>query len=117
MTILVAMLSSGKGSWTHVQQLIASQPWEHVYLITNDFGKENFTPTDKTSLIVINTQQPINTLRDSMVKELNGKLDGDVAVNFVSGNGEEHMAFLSALLRLGSGIRLVIKGNNGMEEL
>ena len=117
MTKLVALLSSGKGSWTHVQQLIASEPWEHIYLITNDFGKENFSPNPNTSLLVINTQQSPIALRDSMIQALRGKLDGDVAVNFISGNGDEHMALLSALLRLGSGIRLVIKGERGMEEL
>jgi len=34
-----------------------------------------------------------------------------------SGSGKEHMALLSALLKLGLGIRLVSFTNNGIKEL
>jgi len=33
--------------------------------------------------------------------------DTEVAVNFISGSGNEHMSILSTLLKLGLGIRLV----------
>ena len=37
--------------------------------------------------------------------------------NFVSGMGKEHMALISALLKLGVGIRLMALTKNGIEEV
>lgn len=117
MSSLLAIVSSGKGSWTHIQQLINNEKWQHIYLITNDFGKENFKTPSNATLIILDLKQPIPQLRDELVKQLKGKLDGDVGVNMVSGSGEEHMALLSALLKLGVGIRLVISGTNSSVEI
>ena len=51
-------------------------------------------------------------------KSLDGKIyDLDVALNMVSGTGKEHMAILSALLKLGLGIRLMAVTKNGVVEL
>ena len=43
--------------------------------------------------------------------------DSEVAVNFVSGTGKEHMALLSALLKLGIGIRLLALTKEGVTEI
>jgi len=40
-----------------------------------------------------------------------------VALNLVSGNGKEHMAILSALLKLGIGVRLMAVTKDGVREL
>ena len=49
---------------------------------------------------------------------LKGKIkDPEVDVNFISGTGREHMALMSALLKLGVGIRLVAITKEGMEEI
>lgn len=117
MSSLLALLSSGKGSWTHVQQLIKNEKWEHVYIVTNEFGKQNFTPPNNATLITVNFQQPITQLRDELTKHFKEKLSGDIGLSIISGNGEEHMAVLSALLKSGAGIRLVIPTTNGVEEL
>ena len=51
-------------------------------------------------------------------KQLQGKIDDlEVAVNLVSGEGKEHMALLSALMKLGLGIRLIALTKNGVEEI
>jgi len=42
MNILVALISSGKGTWNQVSQLIKANNWNHVYLVCNDFGYSNF---------------------------------------------------------------------------
>ena len=57
-----------------------------------------------------------------MAKELKEKLTGkikgiEVAVNFVSGEGKEHMALMSALLKLGIGVRFVALKPDGIEEI
>ena len=47
MPTLVACLSTGKGTWGHVNHLIDDGKFDRVFLITNDFGKENFNKKDK----------------------------------------------------------------------
>ena len=112
------MLSTGKGTWGHVNGLITGENWDKIYLVTNDFGKENFKANNKTELIVINSNgEPID-IRDSIVGALKGKIKGEVAVNFVSGSGKEHMGLLGALIRLGVGVRFVVSSmNEGIKEV
>lgn len=118
MTELIACLSTGKGTWGHVNRLISDQDWEKVYLITNEYGKENFQKDDKTELIAVNLNQGIRELRDEMLSNLKDRIKGtEVAVNFVSGTGREHMALISALLKLGVGIRLTALTKEGVEEI
>lgn len=119
MTQLVTILGSGQGSWAHVAKLINQGGFDEVVLITNDFGKDKFTPDTDTSLVVIDFNQPAHVLLDIFIKELRPILKGtEVALNMISGGGPEHMALLSALLKLGLGIRLVVAGSgNEIEEL
>jgi len=118
MTSLIASLSSGKGTWTHVSHLIKSEEWEHIYLITNQFGKENYKPDNKTTLIIINDNAEIEEIIDYLKKELDGKIiDTEVAVNLVSGTGKEHMAIMSSVLKLGLAIRLVYCSDNKCVEI
>ena len=112
MTSLIACLTTGKGSWAQVNQLIRSQPWNLIFLITNDFGKQNYTPDattkDKTTMIVINDQLALHEIISHMVTALQNKItDLEVAVNMISGSGKEHMALLAALIKCGYGFRLV----------
>lgn len=117
MTVLVACLGEGKGTWGHVARVIDAQKWDSVFLITNDFGKEKFDNTRNAELIVVAEGKGIKELTEDIRSALDGKLVGDVAVNFVSGAGKEHMALLSALLKLGAGIRLVALTKDGLEEI
>ncbi|MDD5253764.1 MAG: hypothetical protein PHG05_01495 [Candidatus Nanoarchaeia archaeon] len=117
MTTLIACLSTGKGTWGHVSRLIQDETWEKVFLVTNDFGKENFTKDDKTEFIVIDPNKSVIDLIEEIKNYLDGKLEGDVAVNMVSGTGKEHMALLAALLKLGVGIRLMALTKDGIKEL
>lgn len=119
MPTLIACLSTGKGTWTEVTKLIQSQPWNKVFLITNDFGKQNFTVKNgNTELIEINSFQEIPELVNHIKKQLRGKIsDFEVALNFTSGSGKEHMAILEAVMELGLNFRLVTAEKNQMEVL
>lgn len=117
MTSLVACLGAGKGTWVHVSRLIECQEWESIVLITNPFGLENFENTKNAQLVVIDDRKDIPELTEDIMKALDGKFFGDVAVNFVSGDGKWHMALLSALLKLGVGIRLVDLTKDGFKEI
>jgi len=67
MTILIACLSTGKGTWGHVSRVIQDGGFEKVLLITNDYGKENFNKNDKTELIAIKLEQGITDLREGFI--------------------------------------------------
>jgi len=118
MTELIACLSTGKGTWGHVNRLIQDGKWDKIFLITNDYGKENFSKDDKTELIAINLNQGIKELRDDIFNNLKGKVKGsEVAINVISGTGREHMALISVLIRLGVGFRLMVLTKDGVEEI
>ncbi len=118
MTELVAVLSTGKGTWTEVVKLITNHEWDKVILITNQFGKDTFKANEKTELVVINFEEPIELIIDKITKQLKERITGtEVALNLASGTGKEHMGLLSSLLKLGVGIRLVTYSMNIIKEL
>lgn len=121
MTSLVACLGAGKGTWNEVARLIAAESWNGVFLITNDFGRENFgknSPGAKPEYVVINDFAEPQQLVDAIKKGLSGKIaDTEVAVNMASGTGNVHMALITALLQLGLGMRFVVPSESGAKEL
>lgn len=117
MTELVALLSTGKGTWSEVARLIKSQEWEKVFLITNEFGSR-FQGGENVELLLVDFNKDILMLRDEIRSKLNGKIKGlEVAVNFASGEGKEHMVLLSVLMKLGVGFRIVTVTEKGCEEV
>ena len=118
MTTLIACLSTGKGTWGHVNRLIEDGKYNNIILITNDYGKENFNKKDNTELISLNLSQGLTLLRDDIMNNIKDRIkDTEVDVNFVSGTGKEHMALMAALLKLGVGIRLRALTKEGIKEL
>ena len=108
MTELVACLSTGKGSWNHINKLIKSYEWDNIFLITNEFGYENFNPEKKVEMIVVDTNKNLEELREEIISKLKGRIKGtEIALNLISGSGKEHMALLSSLLKIGVGVRFV----------
>ena len=120
MSELIVCLSTGKGTWGHVSRLIQDGEWEKIFLITNDFGKENFTPDKPAEFLVIDPNKEINELRDDIYNQLKSNVKSgevDIGLNMVSGTGKEHMALVAAVLKLGIGIRLIALTKNGVEEI
>ena len=118
MAELVACLSIGKGTWGHVNRLIQENKWDHVILITNEYGKENFTKDEKTEFIVVNSNQGLKELRDEIYNKLKEKIkETEIGVNFISGSGKEHMTLISSLLKLGVGLRFMALTKDGAEEI
>ena len=117
-TELIACLSTGTGTWGHVNRLIQEDKWDKIILITNEYGKENFNKNEKTEFLVVNPNQGIKELKDDIYNKLKEKIKNtEVIINFISGSGKEHMALISALLKLGLGIRLAAITKDGMEEI
>ncbi len=119
MPTLIACLSSGKGTWMEVTQIIQQQPWQQVFLITDQFGKERFTARgENIAFILINPFQPLEEVKKAIFQQLQGKItDFEVGLNFVSGSGKEHMALLQAVMELGLNFRLVGMANGQVSSL
>ena len=118
MVELIACLSLGKGTWASVSRLLSSEQWDKIYLLTNDFGIQNFQKNAQTELLLINDQLELVALRDQIKQHLKERIKGmEVAVNFLSGSGKEHMALVAALLQLGVAIHLVHAEERNLEEI
>lgn len=118
MTELVACFSAGEKTQSHVSKLVEAKDWSKVYIITNEKEMQNFKSKKKVEFAIVDFQKPVNELIEDIARNLRGKIsDLEVALNIVSGNGKEHMAILSALLKLGVGIRLMALTKEGVKEL
>jgi len=119
MPTLIAVLSSGKGTWSEVNRIMQSQSWSKIFLITNQFGRENFTslPTN-AELIVVDFLRETQDIAEDIKKQLHSKVsDLEVALNIASGTGKEHMAVMEAVLELGLNFRLVTVRSGGQLEV
>jgi len=118
MTYLVANISSGKGTLAHVNKVIEDIGWEKIFLITTKEARLGFSPNKDVEYIMIDENKHTPELTQDIYSKLKGKiLDTEVALNMISGNGKEHMATLSALLKLGLGIRLIALTTEGVREI
>jgi len=117
MTDLICCLSTGKGTWIEVARLINNHAWNNIHLITNDFGKEKFTSNKKVNFILVDVNKGMEVMRNEIQNELKDKLSGEIAVNFTSGSGKEHMALLSALMKMGMGMRFVVPVDSEIKEI
>ena len=120
MPTLIACLSTGKGTWTEVSKIAQSQEWNKVFLITNQFGKENYTPGKNTELILVDSfpDTPTTIITEQVKKQLKDKIaDFEVALNLASGSGKEHMAILEAVLQMGLNFRLIAVNKGAVEVL
>jgi hypothetical protein len=114
---LIALLSSGKGTWGQVAGLMNHGDWEKVIIIGDEFSK-NFTHDKKFEFIKVNLSQRIKDLRDEISSKLKGKINGtEVALSIASGTGKEHMAIISALINLPVGIRFAALTREGIIDL
>ena len=120
MPTLIACLSTGKGTWAEVSKIAQSLEWNKVFLITNQFGKENYAPGKNTELILIDSfpDTPTTIITDQIKKQLKDKIaDFEVALNLASGSGKEHMAVLEAVMQMGLNFRLITINRNTVEVL
>lgn len=111
---LIALLSTGKGTWGQVSGLIKRGDWEKIILLGDDFASK-FSAEKPAEFIKINPEQNIKDLREELQKKLKGKINGvEVALSIASGNGKEHMALISALLCMPVGVRFAILTKEGI---
>jgi hypothetical protein len=111
---LIALLSSGKGTWGQVAGLIKRGEWENIILVGSEFA-EKFSSDKKSEFVKVKTNQPIKDLKQELEEKLKGKIKGtEVALSIASGDGKEHMALISALLSIPVGVRFTALTKDGV---
>ncbi len=114
---LIALLSSGKGTWAQVSGLMAHGEWDKVIVLGEDFAK-SFSHPKEFEFIKVDMSKKIKDLREEFTKKLQGKINGtEVALSIASGDGKEHMSLISALLGLPVGIRFAALTKDGVIDL
>lgn len=114
---LVALLSTGKGTWAQVSGLMTQGEWDKIIVLGDDFAKQ-FTHQKKFEFIKIDLSKKIRDLKEEFSQKLKGKINGtEVALSIASGDGKEHMALISALLNLPVGIRFAALTKDGVIDL
>lgn len=117
---LIALLSSGKGTWAQVSGLAKYGDWDKIILLGDDFGSrfQIQDKQDKTEFIKVDLHKKIKDLRDEFKEKLKGKIAGtEVALTIASGDGKEHMALISALINTPVGIRFAALTKEGVIDL
>ena len=114
---LIALLSSGKGTWAQVSGLIKYGEWDNIILLGDEFAKQ-FTTEKKSEFIRIDLNKKLQELKEEFQQKLKGKIDGtEVALSIASGEGKEHMALIYALINLPVGIRFAALTKDGVIDL
>lgn len=111
---LVALLSSGEGTWSQVSGLIKQGQWDKIIILGSAFAKK-FEHEKKFEFIQVDLNRRLVELKRDFLENLKQKIHGtEVALTIASGNGKEHMALISALLSIPTGIRFVALTKDGI---
>ncbi len=114
---LIALLSTGKGTWGQVAGLLSHGDWEKIILLGDDFSKD-FKHEKEFEFIKIDLNKKLKDLKEEFSEKLKGKIGGtEVALSIASGDGKQHMALISALINLPVGIRFAALTKDGVVDL
>ena len=112
---LVALLSTGKGSWGQVAGLMQKGEWEKVVIVGVPFSKDFKVADVPFEFVEFDPEKSLVALKKDLEKKLKEKIDGvEVALSIASGNGKEHMALQSALLSIPVGLRFTALTKDGI---
>jgi hypothetical protein len=115
---LVAILSSGKGTWGQVSGLMKKGEWEKIFILGPAYAKDFLVEGVSFDFVEYDADKPLVALKEDFLKKLRERLNLDgfseVAVSLSSGSGKEHMALLSALLSVPVGIRFTALTKDGI---
>ena len=112
---LVALLSTGKGTWGQVAGLMQKGEWEKIIVVGPAFAKDFQVHDVPFDFIEFDPNKNLIQLKKELSTKLKGKFAGlEVAVSIASGSGKEHMALQSALLNLPVGVRFTALTKDGV---
>ena len=114
---LVALLSSGKGTWAQVSGLMKYGEWDKIIILGDEFAKD-FKHEKQFEFIQIDLSKKLNDLQLEFKEKLKRKFSGtEVALSIASGDGKEHMALIYALINTPVGIRFAALTKEGVIDL
>ncbi len=117
MTELIAVLSTGKGTWGQVSGLMKKGEWENIILLGPDYAKDFKMEGISFDFIEFDSEKSLLALKEEFTKKLKEKIKTDsmeVALSIASGSGKEHMALISALLSIPVGVRFTALTKDGI---
>ena len=107
----IAVLGKGRGTWGHVSRLIREEEWGKILLISNEFGKENFSAeAENIEWVLMNSRAGFDILKNAIKEKLP---KGEITVSLISGTGKEHMALLAALKEAKRDFEIVVLTGDG----
>ncbi|MFH0832017.1 MAG: hypothetical protein V1886_04110 [archaeon] len=114
---LVALLSTGEGTWAQVSGLIKQGDWDKIILVGESYT-EKFRADKPAEFVFADFSQSIISIKEEIMGKIKEKISGtEVALSIASGTGKEHMALISALLCLPVGVRFMVLTRDGIKEI
>ncbi|UCD20743.1 MAG: hypothetical protein JSW08_03140 [archaeon] len=117
----IGLISTGKGTWGQVAGLVKRGSWDKVILVCPEFAKQRIKQFDfakYSELYFFNFDKTVKELVGEIREKLKDKIKGiEVALNIASGSGKEHIALISALLKIPVGVKFVVLTREGITEL
>ena len=112
---LVALLSTGKGTWGQVSGLCKKGEWEKIILVGSGFARDFKLEGIPFDFIEADLDKPLLQLKKELEAKLKDKIKSvEVALSIASGTGKEHMALISALLSIPVGVRFTALTKEGV---
>jgi hypothetical protein len=112
---LIALLSTGKGTWGQVSGLCKKGEWEKIIILGPNYAKDFKLEDIPFDFIEFDSNKTLLQLKKEFISKLKEKIDGvEVAISIASGSGKEHMALLSALLSIPVGVRFAALTKEGV---
>ena len=115
MTDLIASFTTDNHH-KHLHRLINEGEWDRILIVTTQEIKLKHTFEKEVVFIIVDPTKPISDYITDIQKQLTGFFL-EVGINLVNGNGKDHMALISAIMKTGMGFRLVALTKNGVEEI
>lgn len=114
---LVALIGQDTETWGQITGLINHGEWEKIILIKTK-GAEAYASPKPAEELVLDATRPLLEIKSYLQGALKSRLSGfEANLSIASGTGKEHMAVISALLSIPTGLRLVAFTKNGIEFL
>lgn len=119
MTLLIAILGVGKGTWLEVHGLLQQKLFDTTILFVDGWAAKDYRNEYNAILIPLPetaTEQLAAFMKTELEKHKQ-HAEFDIAINIASGSGRQHAALLAAVLQLGYGVRIVSFENNELKTL
>lgn len=111
----VAFAGQDRENWGQITALMNRIECEKIVIVQNK-DISDFPINEKCEIVKVDSSKPLVELKENIKEKLKTLLSGDfeVAVSLASGTGKEHMAFISALLNIPVGVRIVAFTKEGV---